>query len=119
MEEQKNVFAELGRSVLDVAESWYKLNILRLTRKLTHLAASILTVITVVFLGMFVLFFLGIALAIWLGDMINSPAGGYILVALLYLSIMILLVMMRNRIVFPFIRDSIIKKLYEQHKTKP
>ena len=117
MEEQKNVFSELGRSILDVAESWYKLTILRGTKKLTHLAASLLTIVSVVFLGMFVLFFLGIALAIWLGDLLNNSALGYILVALLYLTIMIILVVMRNRIVFPFIRDAIIKKLYEQNKS--
>lgn len=116
MEEQKNVFTDFGRSVLNVAESWYKLTILGATKKLTHLAASLLTIISVVFLGMFVLFFLGIALAIWLGEILHHPALGYILVALLYLIIMIVLVLMRNRIVFPFIRDTIIRKLYEQHK---
>lgn len=117
MEEQKNVFSELGRSVMDVAESCYKLTILRSTRKLTHLAASLLTIVSVLFLGLFVLFFLGIGLAIWLGDLLNNIALGYILVALLFLTIMILLVVMRNRIVFPFIREAIIKKIYEQKKS--
>jgi len=113
MEEQKDVFYEFGKSVLDVADSWYKLTIVKGTRKLTHIAAFLLSVITIVMLGIFVLFFGGIGLAIWLGNILKSESLGYILVALLYLVIMSILVLLRNRIVFPLIRNAIIKRLYE------
>lgn len=113
MEENKNVFSDLGKGVVDYAESWYKLTILSGTRKATQAAAFLLTILSVVFLGLFVLFFAGLALGIWLGTLLNNPSVGYVLVAALFLVIMFTLIGLRNKIVFPFIRDAIIRKLYE------
>ena len=69
--------------------------------------------LVVLFLGVFVLLFSGIALGIWLGEVLDSPALGYLLVAGIYLLIIIILVLLRKRIVFPMIRNLIINKIYE------
>ncbi len=115
MEENKNVFTDLGKGILDYADSWYKLTILSGTKKATQAAAFLLTILSVVFLGLFVLFFAGLALGIWLGELLNNASAGYILVAVLFLLVMVVLIAMRNKIVFPFIRDTIIRKLYENN----
>jgi hypothetical membrane protein len=115
MEEKKNAISDLGSGVMDYAESWYKLTVLSGTKKATQAAALLLTVLSVVFLGLFVLFFAGLALGIWLGDVLNNQSAGYILVAVLFLLVMVVLIAMRNKIVFPFIRDSIIRKLYDNN----
>jgi len=115
MEEKKNVIGDLGRGVMDYVESWYKLTILGGTKKATQAAAFLLTVLSVVFLGLFVLFFAGLALGIWLGNALGNQSAGYILVAGFFLLVMLVLIAMRNRIVFPFIRDSIIRKIYENN----
>lgn len=117
MEEQKNVFSDFGEDLIDLTDSWYKLTILQGTRKITQLIAFILTIVTVILIGLFVLFFLGVGIAVWLGKVLNSPSAGYILVAFFYLISMMLIVAMRNRIVFPWIRDAIIKRIYDQNKS--
>jgi hypothetical protein len=116
MEEKKNVFSDLGSGLIDYAESWYKLTILSGTKKATHAAAFLLTIFSVVFLGLFVLFFAGLALGIWLGKMLDNESAGYIIVAALFLLILVILVALRNKIVFPFFRDTIIRKLYENNQ---
>jgi hypothetical protein len=99
--------------IMDYAESWYKLTILRGTKKATRAAAFLLTIMFVVFLGLFVLFFAGLALGIWLGNRLNDPSAGYIIVSGLFLVIMLTLIVLRNYLVFPFFRDAIIRKLYD------
>lgn len=113
MEEQKDIFAEFGKSIIDAANSGYKLAIIKGTRKLTHMVSFIFMVTTIVLLGMIILLFIGVGLAIWLGNMLKNPSAGYILVALFYFIIMMVLIFMRNRIIFPLMRNAIIKRLYE------
>lgn len=115
MEETKGVFTDLGKGVMDYAESWYKLTVLSGTKKATQAAAFLLTILSVVFLGLFVLLFAGLALGIWLGELLNNPPAGYVIVAALFLVIMVTLIALRNKIVFPFIRDAIIRKLYDNN----
>lgn len=115
MDETKSVFSDLGKGIADYAESWYKLAVLSGTKKATHAAAFLLTLFSVLFLGLFVLFFAGLALGIWLGELMNNQSAGYIMVAAAFLAVLIILVMLRNKIVFPFIRDAIVRKLYENN----
>jgi hypothetical protein len=115
MEENKNVFSDFGTSIMDYAESWYKLTILRGTKKATRATAFLLTILFVVFLGLFVLFFAGLALGIWLSDRLNNPWAGYIIVSGVFLFIMLMLIAFRNYLVFPLIRDRIIRKLYDNN----
>lgn len=115
MNDTKNVISDLSSGVMDYVETWYKLTLVSGTRKATHAAASLLTMVSVVFLGLFVLFFGGMALGIWLGTLLENAIVGYALVALLFLVIMAILIMLRKKIVFPLIRDMIIRNLYEKN----
>jgi hypothetical protein len=116
MEENKNVFSDMGSGIIDYAESWYKLTLLTGTKKATRVAAFLLTILSVVFLGLFVLFFAGLALGIWLGNLLNNESLGYIIVSGAFLLIMVILIALRNKIVFPLIRDGIIRNIYENNQ---
>lgn len=115
MEENKNVLSDMGSGIIDYAESWYNLTLLTGAKKATHAIAFLLTILSVVFLGLFVLFFAGLALGIWLGDMLNNEFAGYMIVSAVFLLIMIILIALRNKIVFPFIRDAMIRKIYDNN----
>src|SRR5438128_275819 len=104
MKELKTKATELGESVTEYLHTYYKLSVLKETDKATGIGASVMSSLVVVFLGIFVLLFSGIALGIWLGEVLESPALGYLLVAGLYLLIIVILVLLRKRIVFPVIR---------------
>ena len=113
MEELKSKAEDLTNSVKDYIETYYKLSILKASDKATSITAGGLAALSILFLGIFVLFFLGIALGSWLGDVLDSDPLGYLLVAVLFIIIIAVLVMMRKKIVFPMIRNILIRKLYE------
>jgi hypothetical protein len=113
MEELKSKTGDLTDSISEYIQSYYKLTLLNAADKATSIAASTLASVSIIFLGIFVLLFGGIALAIWLGDLLDNPAAGYLIVAGIFLLIIIIIVAMKKRIVFPIIRDNLINKLYE------
>ena len=113
MEEFKLKAEALTKSVGEYFDTYYKLTVVKAADKATGVAASSLAGLATFFLGIFVLFFSGMALGIWLGDILENEVLGYLLVALLYLFIIILLVILRKKIVFPFIRNLIVRKFYE------
>lgn len=115
MEDLKTKAGNLTDSISDYVQSSYKLALLNAADKATGIAASTLASVVIAFLGIFVLFFAGIALGVWLGNLLNNPALGYLLVAALFTMIIVIIVAMRKRIVFPMIRDKLINKLYEQN----
>lgn len=99
--------------VEDIADTFYKLAIVNVTQKATNIASGVIAVIAICLFGLFVLFFGGLALAWWVGDLVNSRAGGFLLVAVFFLIVMGIIIGMRKKIVFPFIRNLIIRKIYE------
>ena len=54
-----------------------------------------------------------IGIAWWLGNAINSRPGGFFIVAAFYLVIMIVIIAMRKKVIFPFLRNIITRKIYE------
>jgi len=113
MEDLKAKAGELGDSISEYLKTYYKLKVLNVADKATTITASTMASLVILFFGIFVLLFSGIALGFWLGHLLDSNALGFLLVAALYLLIIIILVALRKRIVFPMIRNSLINKLYE------
>jgi hypothetical protein len=113
MEDLKTKAGNLTESIGDYVESSYKLALLNAADKATGIAASTLASLVVAFLGIFVIFFAGLALGVWLGYLLDSEALGYLLVAALFAVIILIVVVMRKNIVFPLIRNKLINKLYE------
>lgn len=64
-----------------------KLNSLidQLTGQLANLLSSVLKVFLLLIFGIIALFFLSVALAVWVGELMQHRALGYVLVALLYI----------------------------------
>lgn len=113
MEEFKLKAETLTKSVGDYFDTYYKLTVVKAADKATGIAASSLAGMATFFLGIFVLFFSGMALGVWLGRVLENPELGYLLVAGLYLILIVLLIALRKKIVFPFIRNLIVRKFYE------
>ena len=113
MEELKSKAGDLTDSITEYIQSYYKLTLLNAADKATSIAASTLASVVVLFLGIFVIFFGGIALALWLGTLLDNQALGFVLVAALFILIIVIILSMKKKIVFPAIRDLLINKLYE------
>jgi hypothetical protein len=108
----KEKTADIVDHIEDIAETYYRLTIVNATQKATSLASSVVIMLIIAALGMFVLVFLAIALAIWLGDVIGSRSGGFLLSAGIFLVVLGIILLLRKPIVNS-IRDLIVRKIYE------
>jgi len=120
MEKTENKVGDVGSKVADIgshveefADTWYKLTVVNATEKATSVASAAISMIMLCTVGVFVFVLGGLALAWWLGDLIGSRAGGFLLAAGFFGLIMVVIILLRKRILFPFFRDLIIRKLYD------
>ena len=104
----------LADHIEDLANTFYRLTLLNVVQKTTNIVSGAIVMIALFILGFFTLLFLGIALAWWLVDLVNSRALGFVLGAVFFIIILAFIIMLRKKLVFPLIRNSIIKKVYDQ-----
>lgn len=113
MEDLKEKTTDLADHVGDFADTFYKLTILKLTQKTTNIASGILLGVAIGIFGFLVVLFLSTALALWLGDLIESRAGGFLITAGIFVVLLAIIAAIRKKVVFPFIRNRIIRKIYD------
>lgn len=112
-EDLKDSLGDLANHASDFANTFYRLQVLNLTKKATDVTANIAGGLVSAVLGVFVIFFAGVALAFWLGDLLESRALGFLLVAVLFALVAVIFMAARKKLVFPIWRDKIVRKLYE------
>lgn len=113
MEELTKKLQNLSENLKNYAKTRIDLAIVSFSAKATNVAAGILTSIGILFFGALAFLFACIALAIWLGGILNSLPLGFLIVAGFFILIIIILYLLRRKIIFPIIRNKIIRKYYE------
>ena len=109
-EDAKDILNHAG----DYAETFYKLNLLRLTKKVSDVASVVVNSVLIFFISLCILLFISFAGAWWLGDIVQNRGLGFLLIAGFYLLIILVLILMRKKIISPFIRNTLIRKIYEE-----
>ena len=109
-EDAKDVLNHAG----DYAQTFYKLNLVRLTKRVSELASVVVNSVLIFFIGLCVLLFTSFAGAWWLGDVVESRALGFLLIAAFYMLLVVILILMRKKVISPFIRNTLISKIYEE-----
>ena len=109
-EDAKDILNHAG----DYAETFYKLNLVRLTKKVSDVASVVVNSLLIFFISLCILLFISFAGAWWLGDVVQNRALGFLLIAGFYLLIILVLILMRRKIISPFIRNTLIRKIYEE-----
>ncbi len=113
MEEFKTKAESLTDHVSDYIETYFKLTVVNATQKATGVASVSLIAVLVTFFFMFVFFFAGIGASMWIGETLDNMKLGYFIVAGFYLICAFIVVLIRKKIVFPYVRNQIIRKVYE------
>ena len=113
MEDLKEKTIDLADHVEELADTFYRLTVLNVTQKATNIVSGAVVMIMLCSLGFFVLLFAGCALAWWLGNIINSRVGGFLLAAVFFLILMIIVSLLKKKTIFPLIRNLIIRKVYD------
>lgn len=113
MDDLKEKTTDLTDHVQDIADTFYKLTVVNLTQRVSNVASGLFVTLLVGVIGFIALLFLGVALSLWLGDLLENRTAGFLLGAVFFLIVLFILAAMRKKIIFPFIRNLIIRKLYD------
>jgi len=109
----KESASDLVDHVTDFLETYYQYIAINVAQKSINLASGAINFVILIFLCLLIVSFTGFGLAWWLGDVINSRTGGFFIVAGFYLLVAVLLIVMRKKVIFPFLRNIITRKIYE------
>lgn len=112
-EDLKEKTVDLAKHIEDLAETFYHLTVVNIAQKASRIAAGTIFSVSLGVLCIFSVLFLGFAFAWWMGDVVNSRAGGFLLGASLFLLLMIFIFFLGKKTIFPFIRNLIIRKIYD------
>lgn len=110
----KAAFTNFKDSTQEIVDTYYRLGMATATQKGADAAAAGVSGILMAFLGLFMFIFAFIGLAFWVGTLVNSTAGGFLIVAGFFALLLGLVIALKGKVIYPMIRNSIVKKVYEQ-----
>lgn len=98
--------------VKEYVEARYNLVVLETSNKVTDILSSIAVAVVVGLVGLFVLLFLSLAAAWWIGESTDSPALGFLLVAVFYAVVAGVLYAIRTKFIKLPVLNALIRKFY-------
>jgi hypothetical protein len=114
MENIKTKAADLTNHVEEIVQTYYDLARVNLAQAGARAISRAIIFFTLAGLFLCILLLLGIGLALLAGRLLHNPAAGYFSVALLYIVLLVVLYMLRRKIVFPVIRNIVVRKIYDK-----
>ncbi|MFL5747914.1 MAG: hypothetical protein ACJ751_24780 [Niastella sp.] len=114
MDELHTKTGQLANHVQDIAQTYYDLARINIAQAGAKTLARAIVFFLVSGLAMCVLLLAGIGLSLYLGKLLYNTAAGYFIVAAFYLFIVMLLYLLRKKVVFPFFRDFIVRRIYDK-----
>ncbi len=97
--------------IKDYAEERLNLVVLNLTDKVSKTVSGIGSVLVVTIFSIFALVFLSTALAWWIGQSLDSPALGFLIVGVFYVLLAIVLFANRDKWIYTPVANAFIKQL--------
>ena len=109
MNEKENYFQDTKSKFRQYIQQRILLLRLQATDKISRIAAAIITSVLLVVIGVFFLVFLSITAGLWLGEILNSYAAGFGIIALFYLLVLLFVIfgwkkMLQNSFINKLIR---------------
>lgn len=114
MEDLKTKATHLKDHAGDYLKTTVELAKAKATKGASDAVAGVTIAIAALVLGIFFLAFLFTALAWWLGNILESPALGFLCVAGLFLVLIVLIFALRKKVIVPLIRNAIIRAIYDK-----
>lgn len=114
MEEKEYVTDKWMQSAAGLTEAYKDLLTIRLVEHTSHIVSFSIIGLLSLILGLFVLLFVGLGCAWWLGEYLQNLKAGFFIVAGTFTLIFTLVLVASKNVLMPQIRNLIIKKVYEQ-----
>jgi Putative Actinobacterial Holin-X, holin superfamily III len=96
-----------------LGETAIKLARIRAIAKTVQISSLSIVLILFSFIAAVALLFLSVALALWLGHLVKSLTAGFLIVGGFYVLLFAVLLLLKDKILLPFLRNRIVKKIYE------
>lgn len=109
----KDKIENLADQTQELAETAFKIARIEAIEKITKIASTTVLMSVLLLLVNFLFFFIGIGAARWIGDMLGDLKLGYFIVGGFYLALIFIILVLRKKVIIPFIRNIIVQKLYE------
>ena len=113
MEEVKTHSPGITKDVRNLVDTYIALAKANVTQKAADAVSVSVMGIAVAVLSVFAIFFAGAGLAWWIGEVLNNMVAGFLIVAGLFILLSVLLVVFKEKFLYPVIRNTIVKKVYE------
>ena len=114
MDNLKTNASNLANHVQDIAQTYYDLARINVAQAGAKAVARATLFFIVVGLVLCILLLAGIGLSLVFGKLLQNAALGYFVTAFVYLVLVLFLYMLRKAIVFPFIRNFVVRKIYDK-----
>lgn len=113
MEELKQNAQNLKEHVGDYVSTYLQITKAKVTQSASTAASGAAIGMASLLLGVFFILFTFCGIAFWLGSVLDSRAAGFFAVAGFFLILILLIFALRKKVIVPFIRNTIISKVYE------
>jgi hypothetical protein len=111
--EEKSTIEELTENITAIGETYYKLAQVTVTEKATVVGSISIVMVVYLFLFLMIIFFGGIGLAAYLNTTLHSLYAGYFIVCGFFVLLALIVFALRKKIIFPFLKNAIVKQVYE------
>lgn len=98
MEEQKFSLRGLIQKIKEYIKNRKALTKLVIVERISTILAGMITDVLLLILGIFVVFFLSVALGLYLGDVIGSAALGFLIVGGIYALLILIITLLKKNI---------------------
>lgn len=112
MQGLKDSIYSLKDNTKGLIDDYVSLAKIEVAEKSSNILSLLIVIVLALALAVFFLFFTGIALSIWIGNLIDNEIAGYLIIGFVYLILAIVLIFVRKSLILPPIAKSIIKKIY-------
>lgn len=113
MEGLKDKVDHLTQHIEEFATTYYDLTVANITKKSAEAASAGIGFALVCIFSFFIVLFAALAGAWWAGDLLENRAAGFLAMGGLFLVLLLLLLLIRKSVIYPYIRNMIVKNMYD------
>jgi ABC-type siderophore export system fused ATPase/permease subunit len=114
MDDLKTKTANLASHVEELVQTYYDLARINVAQGASKAVARTIIFLLLAWLLLCVLLLAGIGLSFYVGKLVHNTAAGFFIVAGIYLFVVVILFLLLKKMVFPFIRNAIVQRIYDK-----
>lgn len=111
MQEENNPFEKLTTDVKEYVNTCYNLVSLKATQKVAVVGSNTMAFVIIAMVASLFLFFINVALALFISHLLNNQYSGFFIVAGFYFFLTILFLLFGKRILINPIRNRIVRQI--------